>query len=235
MTTLNALNVLDEAIAGGAKSFFTKDSPIGSTVTGTITSVSVMQATDFATGQPLTWDNGDPRQQAVITLQTSLRDHAEDTGERGIYIKLWGVQKNALAQAVRKAGKEKASEALTIGSTFTATLTGTKPSQKGSPTKLYEYTIQPAAVAQLDTAVPPQATPMPMQDASANPWAPQAPTPAPAPVAPTPAPAAAAPGTPPWAEQARNLQTVGIGPEQIAAALQVPEADVRNVLGLPPF
>lgn len=237
--SFNNLDALDQAVAGqGNRSFFTKDTPPGTSITGTIVNVTTMQVTDYITKQPKTWDNGDPMLQAVVTIQTSLKDDAEDNGMRAIYIKLWGQQNRALGDAVRKTGRTRASEALTIGSTFTATFTSTAPSKMGSPTKLYEYNIQPAAVAQLDNAVAPASTPT----AGANPW--QTPTPTQAsastpqpPVMPTTTVGTPTVGdTPPdWKTQAQQLAAAGLNPTQIANALEMPADQVANLLTPPPF
>lgn len=227
--TYNNLDALDQAVAGqGNRSFFTKDTPAGTTITGTITSVTTMQVSDYVTGQKKTWDNGDPMLQAIVTIQTTLKDNEEDNGIRAIYIKLWGQQNRALADAVRKTGRTRASEALTVGATFTATFTGTAPSKMGSPTKLYEYTIQPPAVTQLDNAVANPTTP-PATAPSVNPWNTTQPTPAP-----TPAPAQATPA-PDWVSQAQQLTATGLNPTQIAAALGIPADQVTNALTPPPF
>lgn len=238
--SFNNLDALDQAVAGqGNRSFFTKDTPPGTSITGTIVNVTTMQVTDYITKQPKTWDNGDPMLQAVVTLQTSLKDDAEDNGMRAIYIKLWGQQNRALADAVRKTGRTRASEALTTGAVFTATFTSTAPSKMGSPTKLYEYQIQPPAAAQLDNAVAPASTPT----ADANPWHTPTPTQAPAsapqpPVMPTTTTA----GTPAtaetpldWKTQAQQLAAAGLNPTQIANALEKPADQVVNALTPPPF
>lgn len=62
------------------------------------------QQRDLATSQPKFWDNGDPMQQLVVTMQTDERDPAnpEDDGVRRLYVK--GQMQKAVAQAVRRAG-----------------------------------------------------------------------------------------------------------------------------------
>ena len=64
-----------------ADSFFGESSPsakfdaIGTTVGGVITRIGdPMQQTDFSSGKPLTWDDGTPRMQLPVTVQTDLRD-----------------------------------------------------------------------------------------------------------------------------------------------------------------
>lgn len=68
----NPAPTADEFLLGGSsgKSAFGKDDPIGTTITGTILDIQVRQQTKLEDGTPMTWDNGDPRMQLVVTLQT---------------------------------------------------------------------------------------------------------------------------------------------------------------------
>lgn len=150
MTSIPDLN--DALTGGGGKSAFTKETPVGTSVTGTILDVSVQQLRDFATGKPKFWDNDRPQLQIVITLQTDLREDGEDDGIRSIYIKTWGVWKQALMEAVRAAGGTKPADVLLPGAVFTDTFTGTKPSSQGSDTKVHAYKIVPAQ-SSLDEAL----------------------------------------------------------------------------------
>lgn len=209
---------LDEVLSGGgAKSAFTKDSPLGTTVTGTILDASTSQIHDYMTGKPKEWDDGRPQMQIVVRIQTEQRVDGDDDGVRGVYIKTWGPWKESLMAAIKAIGKSKPSEALVPGYGFTAQFSGTKPSSQGSDTKLYTYRIEPRASAALDdpwqtTAAPAQAAPV---------------TPAPAPVtplpAPVPAPAPAAPaagaGDPQdLANKARQMIALGLPNEVIASS-----------------
>jgi hypothetical protein len=153
---MSELDQLDQALAvGGAPSAFTKDSPVGATVTGTIVSTELRQITDFATQKPKTWDDGRPQMQVIITVQTDQRDPSieNDTGERRVFIKTWGAWKEALNKAIRDAGGAKASDVLKPGAAFTATFTGTQPSSMGSPMKVYTYSVIPGTVTALDDAL----------------------------------------------------------------------------------
>jgi hypothetical protein len=182
-----SLDSLDEVLSGGgAKSAFTKESPLGTTVTGTILDASTSQIHDYMTGKPKTWDDGRPQMQIVVRVQTEQRVDADDDGVRGVYIKTWGPWKESLMAAIKAIGKTKPSEALVPGYGFTATFSGTKPSQQGSDTKLYTYRIEPRAQAavdqafgaapqqgvQLDTQAPPPAFAQPAPPAPAQPAAP---------------------------------------------------------------
>lgn len=165
-------NTLDDVLSGGgARSAFTKESPLGTTVSGTIVDATTSQINDYMTGKPKSWDDGRPQMQIVVRIKTDLNEPREDgspdDGVRGVYIKTWGVWKEALVDSIRGIGKVKVSEALVPGNTFSATFSGTKPSSQGSDTKLYSYAIKEAQ-GNLDDAMgadkgtgelPPQAAP----------------------------------------------------------------------------
>lgn len=131
----------DFLLGGGGKS--ASFETIGDSITGTIVSTQVTDQTDIATGRPLTWDDGSPRKQLVVKLQTSQRDDSDDDGIRSVYVK--GTKKagsrslhDAVASAVRKAG----AKSLEAGGTLTVTHDGTEPAQtRGfSDRKLYSAT-----------------------------------------------------------------------------------------------
>jgi hypothetical protein len=60
----------------------------GTRIAGKVLGLSEVQSTEYKTGKPETWDNGDPKMQYRITLQTDLRDPANptDTGVRDVYL-----------------------------------------------------------------------------------------------------------------------------------------------------
>src|SRR5690625_4548963 len=209
-----SLDQLDQALAaGGAPSAFNKDSPIGASITGTIVNAEIRQITDYVTQKPKTWDDGRPQMNVVITLQTDQRDPdvADDDGQRRVFIKTWGVWRDALNAAIKAAGGSKASDVLTPGARFTATFTETRPSSMGSPMKVYAYKIEPAAQAGLDAAV----TPPPAGGQAGDPWATQQQATPPAAQAQQPA---AGPDPVAQAEQAKKLISIGLTDDQIAAA-----------------
>ncbi len=129
-----------------ADSFFGESSPsakfdaIGTTVGGVITRIGdPMQQTDFSSGKPLTWDDGTPRMQLPVTVQTDLRDPSNplDDGKRTLYVK--GEMKKAIGAALRAAGAKMA-----LGGTLTVTFSGEEPTA-GYPKKLYTATYAPPA------------------------------------------------------------------------------------------
>ena len=156
------LESLDDLLSGsGAKSFFNADSQPGATVTGVLDLIETSQMRDFQTKQPAYWNDGKPKMQIHIVIQTNLHDPAieDDDGRRSIFIKGYGIQLKAFREACRQAGVK----APKAGDTITATFTGL--GERGNapqPPKVYAYQITPSnSVAQL---VNPQ-TPAPQQPA----------------------------------------------------------------------
>ena len=88
-------------MGGGARS--AKFENEGDVVIGYITNSEVRQQTDMKTGVALTWDNGDPRMQLIITLETESRDDDDDDGLRTLYVR--GQMQKAVAEAIRKVGE----------------------------------------------------------------------------------------------------------------------------------
>lgn len=191
--------------AGGASAKF--ENP-GDSVTGTVVSAEVTNQTDMVTGAVQTWDNGEPKQQLVVTLQTSQRADGDDDGVRKVYVK--GSKKagsrslhDAVASAVRASG----AKGLTPGGTLTVKYIGDEPSAtRGfNPRKLYEASFAPSsggdflgtqeaapapasqqaqqAAGAPAPAAPQYAPPVTQQQAPAQQYAQPAPTGAPAPAA----------------------------------------------------
>lgn len=80
---------LDLGGSGGASfSFGAQGSQPGIFVVGKVLALAEVQSTDYHTGKPETWDNGDPKMQYRVTLQTDLRDPAipTDAGVREVYL-----------------------------------------------------------------------------------------------------------------------------------------------------
>lgn len=137
------MTTLDELLNSGASGFFSKDSKVGDTVTGALLSADIKQATDYVTKALKFWDDGRPQNQVVLRLQTDLRnpDDEFDTGVRAVYVKTWGDNWRAFRAAMR--GVDLKTQ---LGGQMTVTLSGTKPSQKGSDEKLYTFDyVAPAA------------------------------------------------------------------------------------------
>ena len=143
--------------SGGGKAAFNKDSMPGAIVTGTVVDIKTRQKKEYGTGKPMFSQKGNPKYEALITVQTSLQEAPDDDGRRTIYINMWGVQQDA----IRKACEAAKCEGPVEGDTFTATYVGLGQAQPGmSAPKLYEYRIDhkpPVSFTQPESA--PQPTP----------------------------------------------------------------------------
>ena len=116
---------------------FTGSSQPGDTVTGTITGSREVGATEFGTGNPvISKFTGKQLMKTVITIQTTLRDDADDDGLRSVWIKQWGDQARAFGAAVREAGFTPGE-----GDVLTVTLKGTKATKSGFREKVWEYRL----------------------------------------------------------------------------------------------
>jgi hypothetical protein len=70
-------------------------------VWGEIVHSELRQQTEFGSGELLFWDDGKPRMQLVITLQTDQHEDEDDDGIRKVYAK--GEMLKAIRAAVAKA------------------------------------------------------------------------------------------------------------------------------------
>jgi hypothetical protein len=160
MTTQATPNIDPNAfLMGGGSASARFDNP-GDTVTGSICEPpEVRQQTDISTGQPVHWPSGDPKMQLIVTLQTTLKEDADDDGKRRIYVK-----GKSLTEAVREAVRQTGAKGLEIGGTLTVTYTGDGvASQRGfNPPKLYtaQYS-RPDTAAQSGQFLGVNATPQP--------------------------------------------------------------------------
>jgi hypothetical protein len=137
----------DFLFAGGSRA--AKFETIGDSVEGTIVDAVVTQQTDMETNQPLTWPDGSPRNQLVITLQTDQKADADDDGQRRIFAKGGKYEaeqgtgtslKDAIADAVKKSG----ARSLDAGGKLKVGFTGFgKKTNRGfSAPKLYRATYE---------------------------------------------------------------------------------------------
>lgn len=140
-------------LGGGGKSW---QHEVGDKISGTIVSVKRVQQTDFTTGEPLTWSNGDPRMQTVVELQTDNRDGDDDDGIRTLWLK---GGKNYEAQtgsgqsgevALAQAAKDAGAKSIEEGAKLQFACTGlAKPTTRGfQPARLYtaKYTAPISSV-----------------------------------------------------------------------------------------
>ena len=123
-------------VSGGASASFTEK---GKWVSGVITDVGEKQETAFGTGDPITWKDGSPKMQMVVTIQTDERDpaNADDDGKRVIYCK-WG-QTVAIGDAIKKS----AYQGPMVGAKLGLRWSGDEDTGKGNPLKLWEALFEP--------------------------------------------------------------------------------------------
>lgn len=150
----NANDALAQMIAEAqdAPAFFTKDSQVGASVSGTITNISIRQVRDFKTRKPLQWDDGSPQQQLVVIADRTDSATGEQTAF-SLYVKWWGNRRKEFAKAILDAGVDVPE----VGGTITATYTGDSdaPRDPGMDAeKLYSYSYVPPAQTSAQTADP---------------------------------------------------------------------------------
>ena len=80
----------------------------GDTVTGVIEKIETTQVNDFQTKQPAFWNDGRPKEQIHVIIQTQLRDPSvdDDDGRRSLWIKGWGIQLKAFRGCLPSGGRE---------------------------------------------------------------------------------------------------------------------------------
>lgn len=252
------LSSLGDLLAGNsAKAYFDANSQPGDSVTGVIEKIETTQVNDFQTKQPAYWNDGRPREQIHVIIQTQLRDPSvdDDDGRRSLWIKGWGIQLKAFRDACRQAGVKIPKP----GDTITERFVGL--GQRGNapqPPKVFEFHIEPASsVNSLVNGSQPQ---QPVQQGSQQPpvqqsqqdypqqqYAPQQPTQTTnqgyqtAPVDPWNPPTQQQPQQPAQPVQlgqpqqqadpmkVNQLKAVGKSPQEIAALLGVPVEAVTAV------
>lgn len=139
------LSSLGDLLAGNsAKAYFDANSQPGDTVTGVIEKIETTQVNDFQTKQPAFWNDGRPKEQIHVIIQTQLRDPSveEDDGRRSLWVKGWGIQLKAFRDACRQAGVKIPKP----GDTITERFVGL--GQRGDapqPPKVFEFHIEPAS------------------------------------------------------------------------------------------
>lgn len=138
------LSSLGELLAGNsAKAYFGANSQPGDTVTGVIEKIETTQVNDFQTKQPAFWNDGRPKEQIHVIIQTQLRDPSveEDDGRRSLWVKGWGIQLKAFREACMQAGVKTPKP----GDTITETYIGL--GERGNapqPPKVFSFRIEPA-------------------------------------------------------------------------------------------
>ena len=210
----------------------------GDRISGIIEKVTANQVRDFNTKQPAFWQDGSPKLQVLVTINTGVTDPnvEDDDGYRTVYIKGWGEQRRAWLDAIRRAGLHKASD-IKPGDRFTAVFTGYGQSSNGmQPPKVMEYTIEHQSPADMAMNQPQPAQPamqQPAQQWFVDPWSgqpmqPAQPASAPQPVTiPTQQPQPSQPRVD--AQQILQLKALGKPPQEIAGMLGLSVEQVTAV------
>lgn len=140
---------IESFFAGGVPAAKFADGQYGTVIGGEITTEPRMQQQrDYTTGDPITYPDGNPAMQMVVTVQTGLRDPAidGDTGERAFYIR--GQLRQAVGEALRKAGAKAPQNGGTLQVKYLrdepVTLKNGRP---GNPQKIYAAKYEPPAQA----------------------------------------------------------------------------------------
>ena len=124
----------DFLLGGGAPTASYTAAPIGHTYKGVSLASEVNQQTKMGPGELLFWDDGKPRMQAVVTIQTDLRDPAiqDDDGQRRLFVK--GDMQRAVREAVKAAG----ARSFEVGGTLAVQYVGDGEAKSGlNAPKLY--------------------------------------------------------------------------------------------------
>jgi len=140
---------------GGAPGFFFKGDPHGKSVRGKIVKMEKRQVLDYVTKKPRFYDDGNPIEQAVLTLQTSLREGPDDDGRRRVFLK--NKDKANFKQALEAAGAQRPELGADLTVTYAADAPPTQPGM--SPSRVYVFEYVPAAVAGLSTTPTTNVTP----------------------------------------------------------------------------
>lgn len=151
---MTASNPADDFLGAGnppAPTF--KFEQVGDTVTGVVLERSLQQQREFTgkpgvLGEPLTWPDGEPKMQAVLTVQADeveLTD--EDDGRRRIFVKGKNMT-DAFRDAIRRISLRGSVVGCRIGVSFVGF---GEPSGSGSPPKLYEVKVAAPAARATET------------------------------------------------------------------------------------
>ncbi len=114
--------------AKGPKSAFKKGDLIGLEVGGIVLGTpEVRQSTDLDSGEPAVWPDGKPKMEIIVTVQTALKDDAEDDGKRRFFLKQSSDILRAVRAALEKTGVTEIEEGGYLAIKFTSEGTAAKP------------------------------------------------------------------------------------------------------------
>lgn len=139
----NLPDASDLLIGSSVPTLSFKDTAVGEGYEGTVVSARTVQVRNYEDPTKLEfWDDGKPKLQIEVTLQTDYADPTDpdDDGQRRVF--LFGQKLRAAQDEFRKKGLKK----LENGQTFKIVLTGTKPSQnkRYNDVKIYSIEIDAA-------------------------------------------------------------------------------------------
>lgn len=145
-------DINDFLFGGGGRA--AKFEAIGDMVTGPITDVKLTQQTAMETNEPLTWPDGSPRMQLVVSMQTDTKLDDNDDGIRTVYAKGGKYEvasgsgtsmKDAIGDALKRAG----AKTIEVGGQLTVAYTGEgKKTNRGfTAPKLWKAKYEPPTVA----------------------------------------------------------------------------------------
>lgn len=222
------LSSLGDLLAGNsAKAYFGANSQPGDTVTGVIEKIETTQVNDFQTKQPAFWNDGRPKEQIHVIIQTQLRDPSveEDDGRRSLWVKGWGIQLKAFRDACRQAGVKIPKP----GDTITERFVGL--GQRGDapqPPKVFEFRIEPASSVNslVNGSQPRQPVQQGSQQPPVDPWNPPTQQQPQQPAQPVQLGQPQQQADP---MKVNQLKAVGKSPQEIAALLGVPVEAVTAV------
>ncbi len=143
---------IEDFFAGGVTAAKFEDKAFGTVIGGEIISDPRMQQQrDYTTGDPITYPDGNPAMQMVITVQAyppggQHPDGSDDDGQRAFYIK--GQMRTAVGDALRKAGAKAPARGGKLWLRYErdepVTLKNGRP---GNPQKIYAAKYEPPAQA----------------------------------------------------------------------------------------
>ena len=142
-----------EDLRSGIKWWGGKGCGVGDQIAGIVVSAAKEQQRDFDSGALLEWDNGEPRMESVVIIETDLRDADvdHDDGKRALHLRGGNYEvaqgtgvsgEKALLEAIQRSGLR-----CEAGVKITAQITGmAKITKRGAnPAKLWTISMEKAA------------------------------------------------------------------------------------------
>lgn len=116
---------------------------IGTTVEGAIVAIRSKQLPKFGTQTPEVWEDGTAKMTPIVTVQTEVREDADDDGRRDIYLR--GGAFTAFRAALREAYRSAPSDGDLVGATLKMRYASDQKSGKGQPRKVFLCRLTPRA------------------------------------------------------------------------------------------